>query len=357
VKKYQILFCFILVFLTTKSFAQSGDDCILTLKEAEKLYEAGKLEEISALLEPCIKSGFNKEQKTQAYRLLTLSYLFDNQNENAEKAILKLLKYNPEYQINTAIDPSEFINLYNNFRTVPVFTIGIDGGLNLSKPSVYQYYGVDNMNNLKAGYYTQASYQVGLNFSKSLSDNIRVNLNPNMNGVKIFKGSTQTFNSYENSVDTLSSFGGAAFKENQNWLSIPLSFTYDFNISPKYKPYIRLGATAGILISAKSEFERLYQTKAGLPNISGQSVDVFLERNNHNFWLLGGVGLKYKIPMGNLFIDIQYNHGLRNINNPSMRYNNTDLLYRYFHIDDDFTLNRVLFSLGYARYIYKPKKK
>ncbi|HEY8402508.1 MAG TPA: hypothetical protein VIK89_14670, partial [Cytophagaceae bacterium] len=129
-------------FITRKSFytflliavlpglvkAQSTENnCTQTLKKAQNTYDQGRIFEIADMLQPCIENGFTKEEKTSAYYLLTLTYLYFNEREKAEKAMLEFLKLNPEYEIKN--DPAEFVNLYNSFRTTPAFLIGGRAGI------------------------------------------------------------------------------------------------------------------------------------------------------------------------------------------------------------------------------------
>ncbi|MFA6403572.1 MAG: hypothetical protein WCX31_18405 [Salinivirgaceae bacterium] len=96
----------VLVLLMSLSFVgKAQDDCVVKLNEAEKLYEEGKIEKIPEMLNSCIESGFNKENKITALRLLTLVYLFDDNLIKAESSLLRLLKEDPEFKTNQAIDP------------------------------------------------------------------------------------------------------------------------------------------------------------------------------------------------------------------------------------------------------------
>ena len=102
--------CCIIVFVVgilNISFSQQ-QDCIFKLQEAEKLYTQGLIEEIPQLLEPCIKRGLSKEDKLQAFKLVILSYLFDDNQQEAEREILNYIKQYPEYEITPATKISEF---------------------------------------------------------------------------------------------------------------------------------------------------------------------------------------------------------------------------------------------------------
>src|SRR5882672_2751878 len=111
-------------------------NCSQTLRLATSTYEQGRLHELPGLLEGCIKSGFTEDQKVQAYKLLTLAYIYLEEPEKADASMLLLLETNTEFQINEAIDPAEFIALYKTFRTTPVYRIGGKGGTSVAQPNV-----------------------------------------------------------------------------------------------------------------------------------------------------------------------------------------------------------------------------
>ncbi|MCK5170420.1 MAG: hypothetical protein KAQ75_11125, partial [Bacteroidales bacterium] len=94
-------------------------DCAFKLEEAENLYETGILDSIPAMLRSCVIEGFDDDELIRAYKLLILTYLFEDYQEMAEFTMLKFLKKFPEYELK-AIDQVEFKYLYNSYQTVPV---------------------------------------------------------------------------------------------------------------------------------------------------------------------------------------------------------------------------------------------
>jgi hypothetical protein len=120
------IFLVILIFsiVTIPSMAQ--DQCALALNEAQDKFEWVSCMKYLRLINSCIKDGFSKEQKIAAYRLLTLTYLYLNYYEEADKSYLELLKLSPEYNINDELDPMEIINHHDKFTTKP--TILPDAG-------------------------------------------------------------------------------------------------------------------------------------------------------------------------------------------------------------------------------------
>src|SRR5215467_3982389 len=114
---------FLLCFLGLKvSFAQQSG--AQTLRLARSVYEQGRLHEIPDLINKNI-AQFSKTELVDAYRLLTLSYIYLEEPEKADESMQKLLQTEHFYEPNPNVDPAEFIGLYKTFRTKAVFNAGV----------------------------------------------------------------------------------------------------------------------------------------------------------------------------------------------------------------------------------------
>src|SRR5436853_446608 len=110
----------VLIIFSSYSGIFAQNLCSQNLKKAQKEYDEGRLTEVSGILESCLKDGFTRDQKLQAYRLLILTNLFSDQPDIAEQHLLHLLKEDPEYKINPGVDPAEFVTLFNQYNTSAV---------------------------------------------------------------------------------------------------------------------------------------------------------------------------------------------------------------------------------------------
>ena len=132
----KLLSSILFLFLSVSSYAQltSGAQ---TLRLARATYEQGRLHEIPSILEGFLPK-FNKQEKVEAYKLLTLSYIYLEEPEKADDAMLKLLQTDHYFEINLKDDPAEFIALYRTFRTKPIYRIGGKIGINGTRPNVVE---------------------------------------------------------------------------------------------------------------------------------------------------------------------------------------------------------------------------
>ena len=136
--------------------AQNCDD---NLESATRAYYNGQLTEVEGLLAECLNKGLSKEQRVSGYRLMILSYLFQGKSNEAEEMMLALLKTRPEFKPSKA-DPVELVKLYQSFRTDPVFSIGVLGGINTGSYVVENQHSVGSEFN-PAEYNGKAGFQFG----------------------------------------------------------------------------------------------------------------------------------------------------------------------------------------------------
>ncbi len=92
-----------------------------TLEESVKAYNNGNFHKVINLLQPCINSGFNQDQKVQAYRLEAMTYLAMDETDNAVFAVTRLLDIDPNF-VTTIFDPVRFVNLVDEQKR-PVTSI------------------------------------------------------------------------------------------------------------------------------------------------------------------------------------------------------------------------------------------
>jgi hypothetical protein len=166
-------FLIVLLFAACNAMAQST--CTQTLRTARSTYDLGRLHDLPGLLEDCLKNGFTNQEKTEAYKLLTLTYIYLEEPAKADEAMLDLLRTDPYFQINKEVDPAEFISLYKTFRTNPVYRLGLNIGVNASQPNVTS---AIEATDGEASYTYKISFQFGANMEIPLSD--KFTLNPSL---------------------------------------------------------------------------------------------------------------------------------------------------------------------------------
>ncbi len=329
----------LLPLLFTLELLAQEEDCAVKLREAQQLYDAGRIENVPEMLQSCIERGFTQEERLSAYKLLIFCQIYDDDMEGAHQGMLSFLKRYPEYQLSTT-DPDEFRFIFQQYRTRPLLDLGAFAGVNRTQGWISQPFSPFNLNEEKPRYTADAfAFHAGLMINVYAGRKIQISLEP------MYAQSNYQLE-YENL--SVEGFGLVDHFERQSYLYLPLSGTYEFAVG-KFRPYLRLGVQLGILFDSKTaSTEGIY---------TGPDEDNLEYRNLLNYWAIGGGGLKYKLNKGYLFLDMRYNAGLNKyLVSGEDRFNQENHNWVYMYQDSDFRLNSFLVGVGYARSFYNPKR-
>lgn len=337
-----LLLCFGLVFQNVSAQTTS---CAQTLRLATSTYEQGRLHELPELLKNCLNSGFNKQEKVSAYKLLTLSYIYLEEPELADDAMLKLLQTDHYFQINEAVDPAEFVALYKTFRTTPIYRFGGKSGAITAQPNVAE------SEKITEG---ESKYKRGYGFTFGLVSEIPITNRLTLNPELYFQ--LTNFN-FENKYEvTQGEFSTSAFQK-LTYLSLPLAVQYslldDRNGKAKFIPYISAGLAIDYLLDGSVRAEK---KRSGFQAVESASFTVSSQREKLNISPIVGAGAKVKAGGGFVIAEFRYKYGLSAVNNKSTQFDNPDLVFNYHYVDSIFKLNSLSFTLGYVHNIFNPKK-
>ncbi len=341
--KAKLLLVFI-IFVYPFLRISSQDDCSSVLERAEQLFDQGVIEDIPSLLSDCLKRGFTPEENIRAKKLIILAYLFDNKIQDAENTMVSFLESYPKYQIQPG-DPAEFTRLFSSFKTYPFLSLGASLGGSLASANLIEPYGPYNLNTDKGQFaITTPEYQIGAGVNFFLRDRLEISFEGN------YTTNTFLYSNFQYG------FADVSTKERLQRLEFPLSLTYDIT-DTKLNPYLSLGISYGMIISATSHYKRSTSNTGTVTSSTHEKryVDIASRRNTSTINAVLGGGIKNKIPGGYLFLDIKYFYGLSQLVNTENRWD-MDTAFTFYHTDGDFRLNYLSFSIGYRYSFYKTKK-
>lgn len=329
--------------------AMAQSQCAQTLRLAQSIYEQGRLQELPDLLQNCIKNGFNDEEKVNAYKLLTLTYIYLEEPAKADEMMLALLNTDTEFKVNDAVDPAEFVALYKTFRTKPIYRIGGKLGGTVSRPSVVSAdFANDGTNTPSSsfGFCGAVSAEIPL---KGKMD--QFTLNPELSFQMLsFKGINERG---DNTLADTSLVSPAT--ETQAWMSLPISLQYTLrgNRTGSSLYYVSAGLSADYLLSSS---KGIISNREGNSAVDQNTFDINTQRNHFNAAALVSAGLKRKIGKGFLIFELRLKAGLLALSRKSDTYENEVLVFDYKYVDGIYKLNTLSFSAGYVINRYHPKK-
>jgi len=339
----------------------ASTNCAQKLRLARSTYDQGRLHELKGLIESCLANGFTKQEKVEALKLLTMSYLYLEEPERADSSMLLLLKTDPFFEYNEDVDPQEFIGLYNTFRTKPIFNVGLKLGVNTTFNNVTANYYVSGNAKGKLDYSPLIGFQLGLSFERVIFQNSKMGFLKRLTFAPEVILVPRTF--AINNAQPLLGDNGASISEfdgtvNQSWLDLNVLLQYRLSKDRKgkkstFNPYVTLGPSVNYLLS--STLQAVHTFKSG--NVtSGPDLDVTPTVNTLVFSVVAGAGVKIKV--GGIYLtgDIRYQHGIANITNPAKR-TNLESAFDYGYVPDDYTINNVSVMVGGSYPVFRPKKK
>jgi len=340
----KILLLSFFLFFSFSGFSQ--ESCTEKLETAEKLYESGQIDKVAPLIETCLEHGFSKDEKARAYRLLALCNLYYNEDDKAKDAFLELLKVNPEYKIKES-DPTEFINLHNDFRTFPVVIVGVKYGI-----GILGLYGIENYNDINS-IVSSSEYETHMTSSYGLSFE-----------TPIFKQFSVAYEFYLHTysytfVDTILDYAALNLNESVTSLDVPILLQWNI-LDKDFVPYVNAGMSFNYLMSTKTTIKRNdIEGSEYREEIELDELDLTEFRNKFNYSITAGVGFRWKnfIGPGYLTCDIRYTRYLNNFVDPENRAENSEMLYSGLTTDNVFKMQNMQFLIGYKLPLYIPKYK
>ena len=348
------------IFLASVSLSAIAQ-CAQTLRLARATYEQGRLHEIESQLQGCLKpsdqGGFKKQEKqlrVEALKILCMSYIYLEEPEKADQAMLNLKLTDPYYIPNQAVDPAEFVALYNSFRKDPIYRIGAKLGVNTGRPNVAELNTAVELSGdseFKSLFALQFGAAIDVPFKERLTLHGELLYQQHRFEIdqKVNRGTDQ-----DTQEPIINEFEGM---ETQNWISVPVSVEYNFlnpgsRLHERIKPYVSLGAEGGYLLPSPSI--TALRNRSGESSIPESGIDV--EREKIRISAHVGAGIKTKIASGLLVFEVRYMHGLTNISSQETAFSNERLVWEYGYADPIFKLSSLGISASYVQDIFKPKK-
>lgn len=335
----------VLLPLLNQAYGQTRN-CAQNLLSAEKSFEEGVLKAIPNLITKCVETGkYSKPEEIRARKLLTIAYLFMDNQLKAEESMVRLLRLSPELKIDPANDPDEFIFLHDKYKTDPIFRIGAFIGVNNTSVSNMDEFGVYNLNESDGVTYN------GL-FNLTLGGSLDVLITSDLEIALEASYATRTFeiNSVGNYI------GGYTIKlsETQSWVDIPLMVKYSFFSKKNIVPYIYAGGAYNLMLTSRISGDR-----NGDPSITVNNIDIVRFgdlRNRFNYSVLAGGGVRVKTNTDYFKLDIRYVRGLTNLVNESNRFDNQQLALNLGYVDNNFSLDYYQVTIGFVHSVFNPKK-
>ncbi len=340
------------LWIMTMSRCWAIKNCSDVLTEAQNNYDAGKMYGIPTLLEPCIASGFTKNEKVRAYRLLTMTYLILENPDKADESYLKILKLDPEYKVGEEEDPIELVYISRKFKTTPILSLNYGKiGANLTYVDIINNYGVGNRVDSEERYSSGLGFQFGAGLEINLNNHMSIGFEA-LYDQKRYRFENRLFN---RDVMTLS--------ETLSFISFPMYFKYTID-RKHHQPFFYAGLNTSMLLSSRGNAAYINRSLAtGELPVTDSDIDMGPLRKSIGNALLFGIGTRYRIGYSYISAELRYQIGQNNLLQTDRQYDDgstddpaNELLYRYAFVSDDFSINSALVLFGFTKPLYRARK-
>lgn len=336
------------VFSAITDASAQTTECTQKLANAQARFDIGNLPGIPEDLKGCIDSkSFSPEQSIQAHKLITLVYLYQDDQESADIWMAKLLAVDPEHKLDPSADPNEIILLKEKFLYKPIFRVSLSISGNQSTYRELTKFGPGNLEFDKV----TASPGIGLGGSALLEREVYP-------GVDVGTGISFLSRSFSIEKELVYAINKMTVEEAESWLELPLflKYTYYGDGDNKWNPYVLAGGSLGYILSGKLGSPERSNEGA---SVTVGSVDLVAleQRNKFNYSAMIGLGAKIRLKTHFFFLEAKYVYGLSNLVNDDNRFaGSLETLYLLGYVDSNFSLNGLMATFGYQRSIYNPRK-
>ncbi len=336
-----------LLFISFAGLAQSEPTPAQKIRLARATYEQGRLHEIPSQLDDRAIPGWSKSEKVEAYKILCLSYIYLEEPEKADEAMLNILRADPYFEINEAIDPAEFVALYRTFRTRPIYRIGAKLGVNASRPNV-----TESATAVELSEGSEYKFLIGFQFGATADLPITKALT--LHGDLLFQQKRFQLDlivdrGTVNGEKLLNKFTG---DERQTWLSLPVTIEYRL-MEKKYNPYAAAGFAVDYLLGSSITSERSRENQT---SIEEKSYDFKPDRKSINFSVVAAAGVKVRMAGGFFVAEARFIYGLTNVSSKETAYANTQYALEQGYADSVYKLSSLVVTGSYIQNIFNPKK-
>jgi len=303
------------------------DSCIIKLKNAGTAFEQGDYDITISLIRSALAGcNLDKSEKIDANKLLILSYLKVDNLEEADNTASAIMKIDPYYKPDKFKDDPKLTALFEKYQPLPMFKMGLSGGFNISSASAENTYSIVHADNTEGldQYNNKLGFQLGIAAEYRTYKDLWVSLGF---GYRQSKYEHELFDVENTTIN---------YSEKLSYFDVPLSLKYYF-LKGSVQPYLEGGATFSFLSSAIST-----STRDDLKDL----VDRADLRNKFMNGYFGGLGAVYSMKGLQLFVNARYSIYSGNVNKEGTRYADPVNVFKYYYLDDDFTLDNFQVNAG-----------
>tara|TARA_B100000524_G_scaffold342952_1_gene238528 strand:+ start:2260 stop:3357 length:1098 start_codon:yes stop_codon:yes gene_type:complete len=340
--------------LTLVSSISSQNTCLEKLELSQKQFEHGDfVRSLNSLkeLEQNKNCFFSNSENEKLLVLIVRNLIELDRIEEIDPWYKKLFENNKYFKPKEEIIEEDFILHLNNHFALPKLDLSIGFGARLTFVERLKSYALyEKFDYLNSNYKSEAETSFGLSLGYMPSNNHRITLSTGVQRMS----SERTFSGFEPIYNVL-------FEEEIKALSLGLNYNYQFNINHRFT----ISPLIGYQINHFTDIENsitisapLYESNEFLRprfdafgniealNIQKKGMNRTSTRISFDHYLEFGIDLCYRINRFSLFFNSSFQYGFNNFIIPASRYENHQLIYEFYYVDEDYKLHFLTMQAG-----------
>ena len=355
---HRIAIATILMLCLNIGSAQSG--CLGRLENAEKLFDQGNFNQSYSILEALEKDGsceLNKVERENVLVLIARNLIELDRIEELDPWYKKIFDNNKYFEPKTEILEEDFMLHLEGHNARPILDVGVGFGVRMTFVERLKSYSIyEELDYLNSFYEGEFKPSFGISVGYMPWKNHRFVLAGNYNQMghkRYFGGFTEDYY--------------VEFGEDIKSLSVGFEYNYQINLSKK----IIVSPFVGYQLNYFTKFENsllltvpVYESNeiidndlplnTGVSTIVKNEMERTLTRIPFDHYVSGGLDISYRVRRLSLFINASFQYGFANIVDPDQRYDDYELVYEYYYLDEDYKLDFMTIQAG-VRYNLKYK--
>ncbi|MGB3947069.1 MAG: hypothetical protein WBM13_03730 [Bacteroidia bacterium] len=326
-------------------------DCSSFVEKATELYNQGKYDECTSLIEGTLKDCpsimISKSTKEKAYVLLINCYIEKDSIPAVESNFKKLLKNNPAFKIKDYSGVDDFKIYHNSYYTLPRLTVGARLYYSKNKMGVKK----EGEYSIKTNVQNNTVYAVDNNYGFSVTGELRP-----FNKIGLFADYGIWNLDYRRNINN--SQWSLFYKEKVRYMHLDLGAKYYLNYKQKLNAYLSGGFNNLFILNSELDVsvkETIVSSIDYNNNLSSQIV----EKGRLGFdskklraplvlSLYCGAGFIYRIGKTGIGLDYRSIFIGSSINSKKNRFEEPSLIETYGYVDNDTFLKRKIISLTFV---------
>lgn len=311
-------------------FSLHAQDCFDAYSKAKKSFEAGKIEESIEILEPCASYITNPDEQFEAYKLLAMAFQKNNEFEDMEYYIWKMLSLKPDYQNYPNSDPDEFTRAVKKFTVKQTWDLGVKAGTCLT--SVLSYKSHSTLD-YPQRYVSTAGFQLGVFGNYSWKEKLTIESQLQLSGL-----------SFQHLINPDMNWN-MTYTENYRMLDFNALAKYQTTIQSSFRPYAAVGPGLGLVLRSRGLFIYNDLNSNVRDEVSTNSLG---QRHLLQMSMNLNAGLQFDLDRGSVDIELSYRAFLRNTVKDSKRYDDEAFIFTTAYVSDDLRLQQLGINLKYS---------